>query len=172
MTVLWIATANPKKRIELDRLLNDTGLEFRTMADLPEPLEIIEDGVTFADNAAIKASVLTSVVGEWAIGDDSGLSVDALDGRPGVLSARYAGPDADDAARNAKLLSELADASSPASRRAHFTCNICLASPEGVLAQFEQHCHGWIADAPRGDGGFGYDPVSVSYTHLTLPTKA
>ena len=158
MKDLWLATANAKKLKELDRLLEGEGYRLRSIADLPEPIDIVEDGDTFAANAEIKASTLAELTGGLAVGDDSGLSVEALDGRPGIRSARYAGPDATDADRIEKLLGELRERPE-AGRRAWFTCSICLSSPDGVVSRFEDHCYGVIAEAPRGVAGFGYDPV-------------
>lgn len=156
MTTLWIATANDKKRVELERSLAGLDFEIRTLRDAPASIEIVEDGDTFAANAEIKARTLADAVGGLAFGDDSGLCVTALDGAPGIRSARWAGPDATDADRIAKLLDALAP---HADRSAHFTCSLCLADPQGVIARFEDHCHGTIAAGPTGDGGFGYDPV-------------
>lgn len=156
MSELWIATSNPKKRRELERLLADYSI--RTIADLDTPVDIVENGDSFAANAAIKATTLSRITGGLAIGDDSGLCVDGLDGRPGIHSARYAGPAATDQDRIQKLLAEL-DALADDARRAHFVCHICVARDGDVVATFEQHCHGVIAAEPRGSEGFGYDPV-------------
>ncbi|MCA8942110.1 MAG: RdgB/HAM1 family non-canonical purine NTP pyrophosphatase [Planctomycetes bacterium] len=160
MTDLWIATGNAKKRVELERLLGGAGYRILTIADLDDPLEIVEDGDTFAANAAIKALTLNRITGELAIGDDSGLCVDGLGGGPGVFSARYAGPDASDRDRIDKLLAELAPLPTDA-RRAHFVCHISVADGGEVVAEFTGECHGYIASEPQGDGGFGYDPVFV-----------
>ncbi len=158
MTDLWIATANPKKRVELERVLAADRYRILTIRDLDEPIDIVEDGDSFAANAAIKATTLAKITGKPTIGDDSGICVDALDGAPGIFSARYAGPGKTDRDRIDKLLAELAERPD-APRTAHFTCHICLAGPDGVIATFEEHCHGTIATEPRGEEGFGYDPV-------------
>lgn len=156
---LWIATANAKKRLELERLLGPLGYAIRNLADHPTPIGWVEDRPDFAGNAAIKASTVARAVGRPAIGDDSGLEVRALGGAPGVMSARYAGPEASDADRIDKLLAELDGA---VDRRARFVCHVCVAAPDGtVLATFEDTCEGVIATAPSGAGGFGYDPVFV-----------
>ncbi len=166
MPTLWIASNNEKKRAELERLLGPLGYELRLQKDAPEPLDVVEDRPDFAGNAELKATALTRLVGAPAIGDDSGLCVDALDGRPGVHSARYAGPNATDADRIAKLLGEL-DGVPPAERTGRFVCHICLVDAGGqVLARFEESCEGTIAEAPRGERGFGYDPVFTATEHL------
>ncbi|MCA8975212.1 MAG: non-canonical purine NTP pyrophosphatase [Planctomycetes bacterium] len=158
---LWIASANQKKRNELERLLAAAGgLELKTMADLAEPLDIVEDRPDFAGNAEVKAVTLARLVGAPALGDDSGLRVDALGGAPGVHSARWAGPDATDHDRIDKLLAELGDRPD---RSARFVCHLCLADATGkVLARIEESCEGRILTAPRGEAGFGYDPVFVA----------
>lgn len=154
---LWIATANPKKRHELERLLTPLGCRIRSLDEAPEPVTWDEDRPDFAGNAEVKAVAVARAVGACAIGDDSGLEVRALDGAPGVHSARYAGPDASDADRIDRLLSELGDSGD---RRARFVCHVCLAASDGsVLARFEDTCEGVIRHAPSGEGGFGYDPI-------------
>lgn len=156
---LWIATGNEKKRVELERLLAGSDVSLRLMAELDQAPELIEDAPDFAGNAEIKASGLARVVGQSAVGDDSGLCVEALDGQPGVRSARWAGPGASDGDRNDKLLRSLAGRPA-AERGAYFVCSICLAGPDGrPVARFEGRCAGRILEAPRGEGGFGYDPV-------------
>lgn len=120
----------------------------------PEELEIEETGETFAANACLKASQIAKATGNWAIADDSGLEVDALNGAPGVYSARYAKRDSE---RIAKLLKELGN---EVNRQAQFVCVVAIASPDGAIAlQSEGICRGEILHAPRGDGGFGYDPI-------------
>lgn len=156
---LWIATANPKKRTELTRLLSPLGITVRSMAEAAESIEIEEDQDSFAGNARKKAVTLARAVGAHAIGDDSGLCVDALGGRPGLHSARFAGPDASDQDRIELLLAELHDRTGE-DRSAHFVCHVCLANPAGeVLASFEQACYGHILMQAQGQGGFGYDPI-------------
>ncbi|MGE3880368.1 MAG: non-canonical purine NTP pyrophosphatase [Planctomycetota bacterium] len=154
---LWIASANEKKRAELERLLAPLGLRIRSLRELSDPPPMIEARPDFAGNAEIKATALARAVGAMAVGDDSGLCVDALGGEPGVRSARWAGPDATDADRIAKLLNTLAD--KPV-RSARFVCHLCLAAGDGrVIGRFEDRCEGVILDEPVGTGGFGYDPV-------------
>jgi len=160
---LWIATGNPKKRAELERLLGPLGVLVRGLSDAPVPVpEVEEDRPDFAGNAAKKAASLARALGAVAVADDSGLSVNALGGRPGVRSARYAGPDASDSDRIAKLLGELQH-TPQAERGARFTCSLALCGPDGtVRAAVEEHCVGHILTAPRGEHGFGYDPVFVA----------
>ncbi|NDG24295.1 MAG: RdgB/HAM1 family non-canonical purine NTP pyrophosphatase [Synechococcaceae bacterium WBB_10_009] len=155
-TVLVIASGNAGKVREFGALLADLGLETRPQ---PEGLEVEETGATFAENARLKAAAVAIATGCWALADDSGLGVDALGGAPGVHSARYANGDA---ARIERLLQELAAAGalSPAARSARFTAALALANPAGaVVLEVEGHCPGQILEAPRGTGGFGYDPV-------------
>jgi XTP/dITP diphosphohydrolase len=132
----------------------------------PEGLEVEETGSTFAENAHLKATAVALATGCWALADDSGLAVDALGGAPGVHSARYA---ASDQERIARLLGELAAARGP-ERRASFTAALAVANPSGaIVLEVEGHCPGLILEAPRGSGGFGYDPVFlVPETGLTF----
>ncbi|MCF4969203.1 RdgB/HAM1 family non-canonical purine NTP pyrophosphatase [Nostoc sp. CMAA1605] len=151
MTILVVATSNPGKLREMQAYLKDTDWELQLK---PEELEIDETGETFAENACLKASEVAKATGQWAIADDSGLQVDALNGSPGVYSARYGNSDAD---RIARLLKELG---SEVNRKAQFACVVAIASPDGNIAmQVEGLCPGEILYAPRGDGGFGYDPI-------------
>jgi XTP/dITP diphosphohydrolase len=161
MRRLVFATRNRGKLAELSALVAPLGLEVISAADLGAP-DVVEDGATFAENAIEKARVVAAAVGEPALADDSGLVVDALDGAPGVLSARYAGPQASDADNNRLLLARLAGVP-PASRTAHFVCVMAFADPAGALGPgvevAEGRCHGVLLEAPRGQGGFGYDPL-------------
>ncbi len=167
MVDLWVATGNEKKCRELERLLSPLGYSVRRQAEAPRRLEVVEDCPDFAGNAAKKAAALATLVGAMAVADDSGLCVDALDGRPGVHSARYAGAGATDQDRIHKLLQEL-EAVPAAERGARFVCCACLAGADGkILASFECFCEGLILSAPRGHGGFGYDPVFVAREFLT-----
>jgi len=156
---LVIASRNTEKRAELAALLSDCGVEILTLDDFPNVPEVVEDGKTFAENARKKALAAAEATGLPAVADDSGLEVDALGGRPGVLSARYAGPDATDAQRVDKLLEEMRDV--PESERgARFRCAIAYATPNGVVAfTVEGSCEGRITTEPCGSNGFGYDPV-------------
>ena len=158
-TTVVLASRNKGKLKELSRLLaellGDT-LELCSLDDIGFTAEIEENGTTFAANALIKARAIADL-GYVALADDSGLAVDALDGAPGVYSARYAGAHGDDAANNQKLLCELAD---KADRSAAFVCVFACAFPDGrapIVA--EGRVAGEILHAPRGEGGFGYDPL-------------
>jgi XTP/dITP diphosphohydrolase len=157
--VLVLGTRNVKKRGELLEILDDLGVELRDLTGYPDAPEVEEDGKTFEDNARKKAVVLARHLKQWVLGEDSGLVVPALNGRPGVYSARYAGKQGDDAANNARLLAELAPL--PDDRRAaHYVCTAALAGPDGeVRAVVEGRCHGVIIPEARGTGGFGYDPL-------------
>ncbi len=156
---LVLGTGNRKKGQELALLLARAGLEIRTLADYPQAIEVIEDGDTFAANAALKATQQARHLGEWVLADDSGLMVDALGGAPGVLSARYSDPGATDAGNNQKLLEALRDV--PWEQRgAQFVCHICLADPGGAIrGESAAACRGRILFALSGSSGFGYDPL-------------
>lgn len=151
---LIIATHNEDKVVEFRRILTPLGVRAEAV---PLP-EVEETGTTFAENARIKAEAACRASGLPAVADDSGLAVDALGGAPGVYSARYAGPDASDEDRVRKLLGELAEV--PMEKRdARFVCAICCVFPNGDVITAEGACGGKIAFAPKGGGGFGYDPV-------------
>ena len=159
MSVRWIvATANPHKVGELAALF--AGLGVTLVAKPPGVTMPEETGTTFLANARLKARAVAAATGEVALADDSGLEVDALGGDPGVLSARYAGVDGAgaDAANNAKLLAELAGIHGP-NRRARFRCVLALVAPDGREVTAEGRIEGFVLDAPRGQGGFGYDPL-------------
>jgi XTP/dITP diphosphohydrolase len=157
--VLVLGTGNKKKRLELEELLGPLGFELRTLADFPNSIEVVEDGTSFAENGALKASKQAKNLGHWVLGEDSGLVVHALAGAPGIFSARYAGQPCDDQANNRKLLAELAEV--PLERRtAHYVCSAALSDPTGyILATSEGECHGRIRFETAGSGGFGYDPL-------------
>lgn len=168
MNELIVATRNAGKLKEIGRLLADHGIRVRGLAEFPEIPEIVEDGATFADNAIKKAQTVMLATGRPCLADDSGLVVAALDGEPGVYSARYAGPDADDAANNHKLLTALHDV--PRDRRqAAFCCVMALCRPGTEPRLFEGRIEGEILHEPRGTGGFGYDPLFQPADHsLTM----
>jgi XTP/dITP diphosphohydrolase len=152
-------TANRKKAVELVELLALRGWQLKTLADFAAPLAIDETGQSFAENAAIKATRQAVHLKQWVLGDDSGLCVDALQGGPGIYSARYAGPDATDADNRRKLLESLSGIA-PERRGAHFVCHLVLADPTGrVRAEAVGRCQGRILQAESGTGGFGYDPL-------------
>lgn len=157
MTGLLLATRNPGKKREMELFLaGGIGLRLLSLADAPDSGDIEETGRTFAENARLKADHYSRVTGLDTLGDDSGLEVAALGGRPGVLSARYAGPGAGDEARIAKLLDEMRDVTD---RRARFVSAVCLSRGGVALAQFVGTVEGRILSGKRGGGGFGYDPL-------------
>ena len=151
MTTVIVATGNPGKLAELKDYLQILDWE---LALKPQEIDVEETGTTFIENARLKASEVAKATGEWAIADDSGLSVLALDGAPGVYSARYGNSDAD---RINRVLRELGDETD---RRAEFVCAIALARPDGTIAlETEGRCPGSILTSGQGAGGFGYDPI-------------
>lgn len=166
-----IATHNAKKLKELKRILEPLGFDAIIREDLPE---VEETGTTFAENALLKAESACKETGMPAIADDSGLMVDALDGAPGVYSARYAGEGATDKQCYEKLLNEIKAV--PAEKRtARFVSAVCCVFPDGKVLTAEGSCEGKIAYAPKGEGGFGYDPVFLvgerSYAEMTAEEK-
>ncbi|HEX8116801.1 MAG TPA: RdgB/HAM1 family non-canonical purine NTP pyrophosphatase [Pyrinomonadaceae bacterium] len=164
-TELLVATNNAGKVRELSELLSDFPLRLRLLNEFPDVDEAEETGETFAENATLKALHYSARTGLLTLSDDSGLSVDALGGAPGVYSARYAGREATYAERMSKLLGEL-DATGDTERRARFVCVIAVAAPSsGTLHTFEGTCEGRLARAPRGTGGFGYDPLFIPDGH-------
>jgi XTP/dITP diphosphohydrolase len=154
-----IGTHNRKKGLELAELLAPWGFHVETLADVPSAIEVVEDGDTFAANAALKAVRQAQHLGRWVLADDSGLAVDALKGAPGVYSARFAGPKATDEENNRHLLMQLAD--TPLEQRtAHYVCHVTLADPAGTIrAESHDICRGRIRLEPAGTNGFGYDPL-------------
>ncbi len=153
-----LGSRNRKKSREVAEILAPCGIEIASIADFLDVLEVVEDGATFAENAAKKASQPAQQLGRWVIGEDSGLMVDALGGRPGVYSARFSGPGATDESNNRKLMEELAGV--PLERRtAGYVCSVALADPTGTIRlTSEGTCRGLIIEDPRGENGFGYDP--------------
>ena len=158
MKEILVATGNRGKLLELERLLAGTVERLYSLADFPDLPPVEENGATFVENALKKARQAAVAIGLPVIADDSGLVVDALAGRPGVHSARYAGEGASDQANNAKLLSELADVS-PQHRSAAFHCVIALCMPDGLCRTFSGELAGVILEQPAGENGFGYDPL-------------
>jgi len=156
---LVLGTSNRKKCAELVTLLAPLGIELKTLADFPAGPEVVEDGDTFAANATIKARAQAGRLGHWCLGEDSGLGVDALQGEPGVYSARFAGPNATDEDNNRLLLERLSN--TPLERRtAYYVCHAVVADPQGkVRAQSEARCYGRMRFEPAGSAGFGYDPL-------------
>jgi XTP/dITP diphosphohydrolase len=159
---LLVATRNEGKVAELRPLLvHALPVKLRSLAEFPEIGEVEETGETFAENASIKARAYAEQTRLWTLSDDSGLEVDALQGAPGVYSARYGGHDLTFAERIEMLLEEM-ERSGSADRRARFVCAIAIADPKGEIVNLSTGiCEGLIADAPRGTNGFGYDPIFV-----------
>lgn len=164
MTKLLVATNNPGKVQEYRELLAGLPVEITFPAEQGLALEVEESGATFTENAGIKALAFAQASGLLTLADDSGLEVDALNGAPGVRSARYAGPGANDIDRYRKLLSVLKDI--PAEKRtARFRCVIALARPDGTIHTADGTCEGKIGYTPRGEHGFGYDPIFIVDGH-------
>lgn len=155
---LLVATGNQGKLREIKHLLEDSGIEIIALDQLDNPPEVVEDGDTFSDNAIKKATQIARFSGLLTLADDSGLVVDALNGEPGVHSARYAGRQGDDQANNRKLLDALAQIEDQ-QRQGAFVCVMALAWPNGCYQTFEGRVAGRILQQPRGAGGFGYDPL-------------
>ena len=158
--VLVLGTRNKKKRRELEYLLSPfPQIQLKSLEDFENAIEVEETGTTFAANAALKATEQAVHLSQFVLGEDSGLSVAALDGRPGVYSARYSGENATDDSNKVKLIEELAGV--PTQKRgAWYTCHMTLSDPQGnVLIDCESQCHGRILEAERGSAGFGYDPL-------------
>jgi len=154
--ILVLATTNKGKLKEFKELLKDFPVEIQSLADFGPIPAVIEDGATFDDNAYKKAHFTAKVLGLPCIADDSGLAVEALDGAPGVYSARYAGDNASDAENTAKLLKDM---EGKANRKAAFHCVISIAVPSGPALTYEGTCEGELLATPRGEDGFGYDPI-------------
>lgn len=175
-----IATKNRGKLAEFQQIMDELGLigrvSIRSLADVADYPDIEETGGTFEENALIKARAATIFTGRLTAADDSGIEVEALGGAPGVLSARFARPSSTDAANNEKLLELLAGVP-PERRAARFVAVIALVSPDGREAIVRGECRGVIAEAPRGGGGFGYDPVfyypplGKTYAEMSDPEK-
>ena len=154
--IIVLATNNKNKVQEFQAILADFNVEIRSVSDFGPLPPVVEDGLTFDDNAYKKAYHTARILGLPAIADDSGLVVPAVNGEPGVYSARYAGENATDSENTAKLLEKLKGVKD---RRAYFKCVISLAVPSGPALTYEGECEGVILEEPRGESGFGYDPV-------------
>ena len=164
MKEIVLATRNKKKIEELTRITKDIGIALLTLDDFPGCPEVAEDGSTFEENAVKKARAVSTYTGKAALADDSGLEVFALDGAPGVLSARFAGKDADDKKNVERLLSEMKSLRKE-KRGARFVCCIALALPDGNVNTFYGYAEGAIGTEPKGHRGFGYDPVFYPEGH-------
>ena len=172
--IIVLATTNKGKTREINELLKGFPVEIKNLDDFGQIPEVIEDGTTFDDNAYKKASFTARVLGYPAMADDSGLCVEALDGAPGVWSARYAGENATDADNVNKMLDDLKDKDN---RNAAFKCVISIAVPTGAALTYEGECQGIISKKPVGDNGFGYDPLffypefNKTFAQLTVQEK-
>jgi XTP/dITP diphosphohydrolase len=154
---LVVATRNQGKLLEFQTLLRPLSGSVVSLTDLGINQDVDESGTSFAENARMKAIEYSRLTPFTVLADDSGLEVDALDGRPGIRSARYAGPEASDADRIARLLEELEQCD--VNRNARFVCALALARSGAIIQETEGSCSGVIAREPRGKNGFGYDPV-------------
>ena len=176
MTELVLASGNKGKLAEFQRLLEGMDIQVKSMKDFPEIGEIVEDGATFAENALIKARAVCKAAGKPAMADDSGLMVDALDGAPGIFSARFAGEQRSDADNNAKVL-QLLEHVADENRTARFFCAIAIVLPDGREYTVEGTCEGTILRELQGEGGFGYDPLfyvadlGKTFAQLTMEEK-
>lgn len=169
MSELLIATHNTNKFKELESLLQFTGFNLISLADMGITEEIEEVGTTFEQNAQLKAEGYLRLSGMPTLADDSGLEVEALNGEPGVYSARYGSPQASSDEDRVQLLLHNLDRSGSANRGAHFRCVIALAFPEQAIELYNGTCTGEITEMPRGDNGFGYDPIFlIPQLHKTL----
>ncbi len=172
--ILVLATTNKGKKREITELLKNFPVDIKTLDDFGPIPEVVEDGLTFDDNAYKKASFTARILGYPAMADDSGLCADALDNAPGVFSARYAGEGATDAQNVEKLLEAMADQDN---RKAHFQCVISIALPTGPALTYEGRCDGVLTREPAGDNGFGYDPLfffpelDKTFAQLSLAEK-
>jgi len=153
-----IATKNKGKAKEFEELFHQKGYQIKTLHDFPDVEDVEETGVTFEENALLKAETISKQFDTLVLADDSGLIVDALDGAPGIYSARYAGEDKNDAKNRAKLLSELADVN-PENRTARFHTTLAVAEPGKESLVVSGEVHGHIVEVPRGNNGFGYDSL-------------
>ena len=175
--MLVLGTTNASKQQELAALLEPFHIECRSLKDFASAVRVAETGNTFADNAALKAIQQAQALNHWVLAEDSGLVVEALDGSPGVYSARFAGPEASDDDNNALLIEQLTDV--PSSRRiAYYACHATLAAPDGTIkAIAEGRCYGRIAKSAHGKEGFGYDPYFIipeyhqTFGELSLAVK-
>ena len=164
-----LASRNKKKTREVSEILAPAGFTVIPVTDFPDVPEVEEDGLTFAENAAKKASQVALRLNQWVIGEDSGLMVDALNGAPGIYSARYSGPGATDELNNAKLMVDLGPVPDD-KRGAGYICSVALSNPQGeIRIACEGTCRGHMLREASGAGGFGYDPYFlIPEYHLTF----
>ncbi|MBU9710967.1 XTP/dITP diphosphatase [Evansella tamaricis] len=174
MDRVFIATKNKGKVAEFAAFFEEKGIHVNSLLDIEKSINVVEDGKTFEENAIKKAETVGKMIGEAVIADDSGLEVDALNGKPGIYSARYAGPDKDDKANNMKLLKELQEVPDP-NRTARFVCVLAVYIPGKGTQTIRGTCEGVIAREIHGSHGFGYDPVfyvpSIEKTMAELEKK-
>ena len=157
---LVIATRNKKKLEEIREIFNDLEIKITSLKDYPRAPRVIENGKSFNENAAKKALAIAKYTKKLTLGEDSGLEVDVLDGKPGIYSSRFAGSDKSDFRNNSKLLRLLKNI--PLSeRKARYRCSVALADRNGILGVVQGDCRGIIGFAPKGSFGFGYDPLFV-----------
>ena len=172
--VFAVATNNQKKLKEIQRILDSFGITAKTLKELDINIEIEENGTTFEENAVIKAKAIAEICALPTISDDSGLEVDALNGAPGVYTARFAGEHATDDENIDKLLAEM-EGVEKEKRTARFVSAVCLYMPDGRNTVCRGTCEGWIGWERIGDGGFGYDPVfmvdETSYSQMSPEAK-
>lgn len=174
---ILIATKNEGKTNEFRQFFAKLGYKVENLHAYPDLPDVAETGMTFEENARLKAETIAQLTGKMVLADDSGLKVDKLGGLPGVWSARFSGPDATDASNNAKLLHELAMVFEPKERSAQFHCTLVMAAPHAESLVVEADWAGYIAMAPQGDHGFGYDPLFLvgesgkTSAELTLEEK-
>ena len=156
---LVLGTSNEKKLRELKQLFQPSKIHLTCLADIPDSIEVEETGTTFEENAILKATQQARHLQQWVLGEDSGISVEALRGAPGVYSARFSGDDATDESNNRLLLEKLVGLT-PENRTAWYTCHMALSDPNGrVHINCEARCYGRILMEQKGTGGFGYDPM-------------
>jgi len=156
--MLVVATRNKKKLLEIKEILKGTNLTLLPLDSYKNSPKVIENGKTFKENAVKKAVKLARFTGGFCLGEDSGLCVDALQGAPGIYSARFSGRDKSDIKNNLKLLRLLKNTPWP-KRKAYYVCAVALADKNGLIEVVEGRCNGLIALEPKGNSGFGYDPV-------------
>ncbi|WP_303969887.1 XTP/dITP diphosphatase [Sporosarcina ureae] len=158
MKEVLIATNNKGKAKDFEVLFRPLGITVLTLQDIEESIDVEETGTTFVENAVLKAETVANLLGKVVIADDSGLEVDALNGEPGVYSARYAGEPSDDEANIDKLLANLVEVPETA-RQARFRCVLAIAGPTIETTTYSGSCEGFITDQRQGTNGFGYDPI-------------
>jgi XTP/dITP diphosphohydrolase len=161
MREIIIATKNQGKVKEFESLLGPMGFSVQSLLDYPDALDVEETGATFEENAILKAEAIAKAFNRETIADDSGLMIDYLGGKPGIFSARYAGPEKSDEANMEKVLEELSEVEAVEERSARFVCALALSVPGQKAKTVVGTCEGVIAKEPEGENGFGYDPVFI-----------